>query len=118
MKAFKIKENIMKYTFEKSITTEAVIINGEEILHQKNKMLVLGLSAQNVESLTNDELNVIAFAENDAQYTYYDDDGKTNDYKNEKYQELNIKITKVEKNYKVEIVDVFGDVTKKKFKIN
>lgn len=96
---------------------------------RKNKMLVMGGSAKNVESLPNHELSIIAFVDSNACYTFYDDDGKTNAYQGGDYSELVIEIQKTGEDYNVkvsnhdnhkvksihfEIVDSKCDVTKKR----
>jgi alpha-glucosidase len=95
---------------------------------RKNKMLVLGKSANNVESIENDEVHVIAFVTNEAKYSYYDDDGKSYDYKEGKYSEIVIEIEKKNEEYHIkidprgnkkveklhfEIIDREGKVTKR-----
>ena len=105
-----------------------VDINEIPIFIRKNKMLVIGNHAQNVESIDNSELNIIAFVDDRAEYVYYDDDGKTYDYKRGKYGEISIEIQKNEKNYIInvenkgntslkklnfEIVDIDGNIERK-----
>ncbi|MCQ6963927.1 hypothetical protein PV02_12775, partial [Methanolobus chelungpuianus] len=51
------------------------------IFIRKNKVLVLGKHANTVDDIDNEELVVIAFVEDKASYTYYDDDGRTLDYR-------------------------------------
>ncbi|MBU5483277.1 DUF5110 domain-containing protein [Clostridium sp. MSJ-11] len=95
---------------------------------RKNKILVLGKSSHNVESLDSAELNVIAFVENEANYIYYDDDGNSYDFKKGKYSEIIICIRKNNEDYEIEvknkgnklvkkisfdIVDVDGNIIKK-----
>ncbi|MCT4606904.1 MAG: DUF5110 domain-containing protein [Marinisporobacter sp.] len=98
------------------------------IFIRKNKMLVLGESANNVENMDNRELYVIAFVTEKAKYSYYDDDGKSYDYKKGKYSEIIIEIEKTNEEYDIkvdprdnkqvekihfEIIDINGNVTKK-----
>lgn len=80
-------------------------VNMDEIpiFIRKNKILVLGKAAQNVEALDNKELRIIAFVEDRAEYVYYDDDGKSYDYKEGKYSEVFINIIKEENDYKIEV---------------
>ena len=66
-------------------------------------MLVIGNHAQNVESIDNSELNIIAFVDDKAKYVYYDDDGKTYDYKNGKCGEISIEIKKNENIYIINV---------------
>jgi alpha-glucosidase len=110
-----------------------VALDEVPIFIRKNKMLVLGNHAQNVEKLDNKELNIIAFVQDKAEYIYYDDDGKTCDYKNNKYTEIFIQIEKIEENYIInvknkenkfvkklnfEIVDINGNINRKKIYLN
>lgn len=100
---------------------------------RKNKMLPIGNHGPNVEKLNNKELNIIAFVENKAEYTFYDDDGKTFDYKNGNYTEILIRIEKRDKDYAItienkgnkwikelnlEIVGINGNVSRKKIYFN
>ncbi|WP_315118227.1 TIM-barrel domain-containing protein [uncultured Clostridium sp.] len=95
---------------------------------RKNKILILGKSSHNVESLDSTELNVIAFVESEANYIYYDDDGNSYDFKEGKYSEIIICIRKNNEDYEIEvenkgnklvkkisfdIVDVDGNIIKK-----
>lgn len=59
---------------------------------RKDKMLVLGDSAKNVESIKNEELNLIAFLEDRANYILYDDDGMSKEYMKGAYNNINIEI--------------------------
>lgn len=105
-----------------------VDIDETPIFIRKNKMLVIGNHAQNVDSIDNRELNIIAFFNDRAEYIYYEDDGKTYDYKRGKYGEISIEIKKNEINYIInvvkkgntslkklnfEIVDVDGNIERK-----
>lgn len=56
-------------------------INEFSVFIRKNKMLVLGEPAQSTKDINSETLNIIAFVENEAEYTLYDDDGISNDYK-------------------------------------
>lgn len=88
------------------------------IFIRKNKMLVIGNSAQNVHSIDNRQLTVIAFVENTAHYKYYDDDGITYDYKKGKYLELDINITKNESDYDIKVnKNKVSNIQKIKFEI-
>lgn len=110
-------------------------INIDEIpiFIRKNKILILGKHANNVEKLDNTELHVIAFIEDKASYTYYDDDGVTYDFDKEIYSEIVIDIEKIDEDYRInidnkgnkhvkklnfEIVDLKGKVTKKSLVID
>ncbi|QXM06386.1 TIM-barrel domain-containing protein [Crassaminicella indica] len=98
------------------------------IFIRKNKMLVLGKSAKNVESIDNGELHVIAFVTDKAKYIYYDDDGKSYDYKRGIYTQIVIEIYKQHEDYYInvdstgndqieklhfDIVDINGKIVKK-----
>jgi alpha-glucosidase len=100
---------------------------------RKNKMLILGKHAKNVESIDNRQLDIIAFIEDKTSYIYYDDDGKTYDFKKGKYSEIAIEIEKADGEFKInidnrgnekvqrlnfEIIDVDGSITKKSVDIN
>ena len=102
------------------------------IFIRKNKVLVLGKHANTVDDIDNEELVVIAFAEDKASYTYYDDDGRSLDYRDGIYSKIIIEIEKREDDYqinvenhgnkdikrlKLEIVDREGKVTKKTINI-
>lgn len=71
-----------------------VDLNEVPIFIRTDKAFVLGKHSKNVESLNNEELNVIAFVENEATYVCYDDDGATKDYKVGKHEEIIIHIKK------------------------
>ncbi|MEG0771939.1 DUF5110 domain-containing protein, partial [Clostridium sp.] len=97
------------------------------------KMLVLGKHSNSVETLNNDALNVIAFVKDQAHYTYYDDDGNSNDFKKGEYTEISIYIEKQGEDYLInvnnkgnisvnalhfEIIDVSGNIKKKIINLN
>lgn len=81
---------------------------------RKNKMLLLGESAKNVESLENKEFNIIAFIQDKAEYELYDDDGVSKEYKKGNFNKLNIEIKKDLKNIDIK---VNGDIKGKKLNI-
>lgn len=99
---------------------------------RKNKMLVLGNPAKNVDSMRKEELSVIAFVDDKASYRYYDDDGKSFEYKNGGYSEIFIEIQKTGHDFEVcvknnrnesvktidfEIIDTNGNITNKTMKL-
>ncbi|WIF94911.1 TIM-barrel domain-containing protein [Caminicella sporogenes] len=103
------------------------------IFIRKDKMIIIGKHGKNVESIKNTKLDVLAFIENKCLYVYYDDDGKTCDYKDGKYDEIHIYIEKVKDDFKIEIdnrgnkdiklinfyiVGTNGKIIKKKVEIN
>ncbi|PAB59694.1 TIM-barrel domain-containing protein [Anaeromicrobium sediminis] len=98
------------------------------IFIRKNKMLVLGNPAKNVDSMDNSSVHVIAFVEHRATYTLYDDDGLTKEFKEGKYSEIEIVIEKKDEDFEVtienfgneeiktikfEIIDMSGNVIEK-----
>lgn len=98
------------------------------IFIRKNKMLVIGKHASTVDNINNEELTIIAFVEDKARYVYYDDDGKSLDYKKGVYSKILIEIEKKDDDYilnvendgnknikklKLDIVDKKGKVVKK-----
>jgi len=100
-------------------------INETPMFIRKNKMLILGKHANNVDNLNNTELNIIAFIEDRATYTYYDDDGMTYDFDKGKYSEIIIDVEKADDDYRInienkgnkeverlnfELVDMFGNI--------
>ncbi|MFZ5966433.1 MAG: TIM-barrel domain-containing protein [Bacillota bacterium] len=90
-----------------------VMLNETPIFIRKNKLLVIGCHAQNVESLNTDELTVIGFVKDEAAYVYYDDDGKTEDFKKGKYWEMTIKVQKCGEDFQI-TVDHGGNTKVKK----
>lgn len=72
-----------------------VDLNEVPIFIRKDKAFVLGKHSKNVDGLNNEELNVIAFVENEATYVYYDDDGNSKDYKAGKHEEIIIHIKRL-----------------------
>lgn len=81
---------------------------------RKDRMLLLGESAKNVESLENKELNIIAFVDNKASYELYDDDGISREYINGSFNKLNIDINRSKENVNIECN---GDIKGKKLNI-
>jgi alpha-glucosidase len=73
------------------------------IFIRKNKIIVLGKHSRNVETLNNDQLTVIAFVEDKAQYVYYDDDGTSMDYSKGKYNQVLIYIEKQHEEYIINV---------------
>jgi alpha-glucosidase len=103
------------------------------IFIKKNRLLILGEPARNVERLNDNHLSVIAFVEDKARYVYYEDDGTTMDYKKSEYNLASIYIEKQGEDYLInvgnsgntrlktlnfEIVDVKGRVYKKTIDVN
>ncbi len=79
-----------------------IAIDETPIFIRKNKMLVMATKeAKRVQDIDETELNVVAFVEDKASYTYYNDDGQTYDYKNGKCEYINIDIEKENDDYKV-----------------
>jgi alpha-glucosidase len=73
------------------------------IFIRKDSMLIIGNAANNVDSLDNRELDVIAFVENKAEYIYYDDDGISFDYQKGNYSKVTIKIEKIRNDYNIDV---------------
>jgi alpha-glucosidase len=84
------------------------------IFIRKNRMLVIGRHAKNIQGLNNEEIKVIAFVEDKSEYVLYDDDGSTNGYKEGKYSEISIFIEKTERSFDISI-KARGDLKTKKF---
>lgn len=85
---------------------------------RKNKLLIYGEAAANVEALSNEELFVIAYVENKAVYDYYDDDGKSLDYQRGNSSTIHIEIEKTEEDYRITVVNNGNNIVKKlNFKI-
>ena len=98
-----LPEDMMKVqgTSLEDITYEVIkkghhYINAEinEIMFfiRKDKMIVLGDYAKNVESINNEQLKVIAFVDNKAKYSLYDDDGISKEYIQGSFNNINIEI--------------------------
>ncbi|MCT4595360.1 MAG: DUF5110 domain-containing protein [Anaeromicrobium sp.] len=102
------------------------------IFIRKNKILVLGNSARNVDSMDNSSISVIAFVEDKATYALYDDDGVTKEFKEGKYSEIEIVIEKKDEDFEItiensgneeiktikfEIIDVLGNVIEKRVQV-
>ncbi len=108
-----------------------VDIDETPIFIRKNKVLVMATrEAKRVENIDESELNVIAFVDDKASYSYYNDDGKTTDYKDGKAEFVDIDIVSEAGDYKVlvnrtgmeklkklnvKIYDTCGNVTEKEF---
>ena len=106
-----------------------VDIDETPIFIRKNKMLVMATKeAKRVENIDESELNVLAFVDDKASYSYYNDDGKTTDYKDGKGEFVDIDIVSESGDYKVlvnrtgmeklkklniKIYDTCGNVTEK-----
>lgn len=108
-------------------------INEIPIFIRKNKILVFGKHANNIEEIDNTEFNIIAFIDDKATYTYYDDDGVTYDFDKGIYSEIIIDIEKIDDDYKInidnkgnkcvkklnfEIVDLNGNIKKRSVSLN
>lgn len=81
-----------------------VDLNEVPIFIRKNKILVMAnKKAKRVLDIDDSELNLVAFVESKASYSYYNDDGKTNDYKCGKSENINIVIEKNNDDYKISL---------------
>lgn len=83
------------------------------IFIRKNKMIVKTEAALNVEKIEDKQLNIIAFVEDKAKYLYYDDDGKTYDFKNGRFSIIAIEIEKVEDDFKISVENKGNRLVKK-----
>jgi alpha-glucosidase len=73
------------------------------IFIRKNKLLVLGHSAETVEKLDNRILKFIGYISEQARYSFYDDDGFTYDYIEGNYSTIDVVIEKTENEILVSI---------------
>lgn len=104
-----------------------VSIGEVPIFLRKNRMLVLGKPAENVERMKNDEFSVIAFVDSKAEYVLYEDDGETYGFDRGLFSEIKIFVEKNTDRYDIsvekhgnrapvilnfEIVDSKGNITK------
>lgn len=80
---------------------------------RKNRMLIMGRSASNVDSLAGDELFVTAYVEDKASCRYYDDDGSTLEYQRGGYSEILIDIMKEAEDFKIDIKNNGNDRVKR-----
>lgn len=69
-------------------------LNTVPVFIKKNKILVVGNRAKNVESIDNRDISIIAYVEDVAEYDLYDDDGVSKDYLVGKHSTLSISIKK------------------------
>ncbi len=83
------------------------------IFIRKNKMIVKTEAALNVEKIEDKQLNIIAFVEDKAKYLYYDDDGKTYDFKKGRFSTIAIEIEKVEDDFKISVENKGNRLVKK-----
>lgn len=86
------------------------------IFIRKNRMLVICNPENRVEKLSTKELNVVAFIEDKAVYTLFDDDGISKEYK-ESCNELNIIIEKLNDDYNI-VVNKIGDCKVEKLNLS
>lgn len=86
------------------------------IFIRKNRILVIGRHAKNIDSLDNTELRIIAFVADKAEYTLYDDDGCTYDYRKGIYSEIHIIIEKKRNGFDVGI-SAKGDISIKRLNL-
>ncbi|SHE90558.1 TIM-barrel domain-containing protein [Clostridium fallax] len=93
-----------------------VAIDEIPIFIRKDKILVLEKPAENIDSMKNNEINIVAFLDKESEYKLYDDDGKSKDYKKGKYNEINIKV--INKNNDIEVkIDVKGNTSINKINV-
>lgn len=105
-----------------------IAIDEIPIFIRKDKIIPLGKHGLNVDVIKNEELILIAFVEDKAEYTFYDDDGISFGYKNGVYSEIKIRIEKQNEEYNIvvnnignnnikklnfEIIDVYGNMERR-----
>ncbi|MEG0296903.1 MAG: glycoside hydrolase family 31 protein [Clostridium sp.] len=73
---------------------------------RKNKMFVLGESAQSTEKLKNETLKIVAFVEDKAEYNLYDDDGQTKEYLKGQHNNINIVITLKDGKHNIKVKNI------------
>lgn len=88
-------------------------LNEIPIFIKKDKMLIMGKSAKNVEALIGEELFVVAFVSDKASYTYYDDDGKSLEYQDGTYYEILMEIQKTEDDFIITVENYGNEKVKK-----
>ena len=90
-----------------------VKLNEVPIFLRKNKILVLGNPSKNIDLLQYEELNILAFLEDKAEYILYNDDGITKAYEKEEFSKLNIIIINENEEYKIKVNKSGKCLTKK-----
>ncbi|VYT96824.1 DUF5110 domain-containing protein [Clostridium tertium] len=93
-----------------------VDINEVCIYIRKNRIMVLGEPAQSTKDLKNEVLNLIAFVDDKAEYTLYDDDGISKDYIKGIHSNLKITISIDNDKHNIEVVNK-GNLEVKKLKV-
>lgn len=93
-----------------------VDINEVCIYIRKNRIMVLGEPAQSTKDLKNEVLNLIAFVDDKAEYTFYDDDGISKDYIKGIHSNLKITISIDNDKHNIEVVNK-GNLEVKKLKV-
>ena len=73
------------------------------IFIRKNRMLVLGEPAMNVEQMDGTTLKIMAFVDETATYRFYDDDGVTHNHRQGHYTEIHLTITHKAGDFKVKV---------------
>lgn len=76
------------------------------IFIRKNRLMPIGRSAETVEKLDNSKLRFVGYIEDKTTYSYYDDDGISQDYKNGDYMTLNISVEKIDRDLYVSIENI------------
>jgi len=82
------------------------------IFLRKNRLLVVGNSAETVEKLDHSKLRVLGFVSDGATYSYYDDDGVTKEYLKGYYKTINITVEKTGEAVLISIVNRNNDEVK------
>ena len=73
------------------------------IFIKENSIVILTEPQNYVGEKEIDKITVVAFVTKKAEYTYYEDDGETYNYKNGDYSKLSIRITKDNDEYKIAV---------------
>lgn len=112
MLLWKVKnhKNICLEKVEKGHHYIDVAIDELAMFIRKNKMFILGDSAQSTEKLNNEELTVIAYVSDKAEYTLYYDDGISKDAKG---SNIEISIEFDGENYEINVENNSNEEVKK-----
>lgn len=79
-------------------------LNEVPMFIRKNKIVTMASKpSKRVEDLDTSRLNLVAFVDDEAEYIYYNDDGITKNYEKGDFEELKVKIKKVDSDYKVTV---------------
>lgn len=79
------------------------------IFIRKNRIFIMGDSAETVEKLNNKTLKIVGYIKDKITYSYYDDDGLTKDYLNGGFKILNLIIEKINDELYISIENINND---------